>query len=109
MQLHRLNKSVVAIAIVAFGWLGVWSQSSGAPTGVDTSTNDKLQVLSSMMPTGLQQVIVIDSGNRSMAVYHVEPAQGKVALKSVRNLTWDLSMEQFNGQTPLPSELRQAR
>lgn len=109
MQFHRLNKTVIAIAIVAFGWMSVWSQSSGAPNAGEPTSGDKLQVFTSMLPTGSQQVIVVDSANRSMAVYHVDPAQGKLALKSVRNLTWDLSMEQFNGQAPLPSELRQAR
>jgi len=109
MQFQRLNKTVLGIAIVAFGWMSLWSQSSGAPSSAGTGSSEPLQVFSSMLATGSQQMVVIDSANRSMAIYHVDPTQGKLTLKSVRNLTWDLSMEQFNGQTPLPSDLRQAR
>ena len=67
----------------------------------------QLQVVSSMLPTGVQQIVVVDDRGRTMAVYHIDPMQGKIQLKSVRNLSWDLRMEQFNGQSPLPSELRQ--
>ena len=109
MHFPHFNKTVVAIAVLAFGWMSFSSQSPGAPNAGDVASGDKLQVFTSMLPTGGQQVVVIDSLSRSMAVYHIEPAQGKLGLKSVRNLTWDLSMEQFNGQAPLPSELRQAR
>lgn len=109
MQFHRLNKTVLGVAIVAFGWMSLWTQSSGAPNSTGGSLNEPLQVFSSMLATGSQQLVVIDSANHSMAIYHVDPNQGKLVLKSVRNLTWDLSMEQFNGQAPLPSDLRQAR
>ncbi len=60
-------------------------------------------------PTAHSKIVIVDSSARSMAVYQVDPAQGKLQLKSVRNLTWDLSMEQYNGLAPLPSELRLAR
>ncbi len=109
MQFHRLNKTVLGVAIVAFGWMSLWSHSSGAPNAVGNASGEPLQVFSSMLATGSQQMVVVDSANRTLAIYHVDPAQGKLTLKSVRNLTWDLSMEQFNGQTPLPSDLRQAR
>ncbi len=109
MQLHRLNKATLAILIVVVGWVSLWSQTSGAPSGNTPMSNDRLEVVASALPGGGQQIVVVDSQNRSMAVYHIDPAQGKLVLRSVRNLTWDLSMEQFNGQAPLPSDLRQAR
>lgn len=68
-----------------------------------------ITVVSTMLPTGTQQIVVVDTRQTTMAVYHVEPAQGKIQLKSVRNLVWDLRMEQFNAQAPLPSELRQVQ
>ncbi len=109
MQSHRLNKTVLGVAVVAFGWMSLWSPSSGAPSSTGTNLNEPLQVFSSILGTGSQQLVVVDSANRSLAIYHIDPTQGKLILKSVRNLTWDLSMEQFNGQSPLPSDLRQAR
>ena len=68
-----------------------------------------LQVQSAMLPSGVQQLLVIDSQTKSLAVYHIEATAGKILLKSVRSLQWDLQMEHFNGQAPLPSELRQVQ
>ncbi len=109
MQIQRLNKISLAIMIVVVGWVSLWSQTSGAPGGNVPQSAERLEVVSSLLPSGVQQIVVVDSQNRSMAIYHIDPTQGKLALKSVRNLSWDLSMEQFNGQAPLPSDLRQAR
>ncbi|MDX1929204.1 MAG: hypothetical protein SFV81_21935 [Pirellulaceae bacterium] len=113
MQTHRLSKTALAIMIVVAGWVSLWGQTSGAPSGNIPGnmpqSNERLEVISSLLPSGVQQIVVVDSQNRSMAIYHIDPTQGKLVLRSVRNLTWDLSMEQFNGQAPLPSDLRQAR
>ncbi len=64
------------------------------------------QVVSTLLPTGYQQIVVVDTQAQTMAAYHIEPNQGKIQLKSVRRLAWDLKMEQFNAESPLPSELR---
>jgi hypothetical protein len=53
-----------------------------------------------------QQVTVIDAKQRSMSVYHIERSTGKISLKSVRNLHWDLLMEEFNGTEPTVREIR---
>lgn len=68
-----------------------------------------LQVRSVLLPTGIEQVTVVDPRAKSMAIYHVDPANAQIQLKSVRSLVWDLQMEHFNGQAPLPSELRQVQ
>ncbi len=69
----------------------------------------QLQMQSTMLPTGVQQLTVLDTRARSLAIYHIEPQSGKIQLRSVRNLVLDLQMEHFNGQAPLPSELRQVQ
>lgn len=53
-----------------------------------------------------QQYVVIDPQTRAMGVYHVDAGTGTIKLKSVRNLTWDLNLLQFNGASPLPEEVR---
>ncbi len=73
------------------------------------SSPSVLQVQSAMLPSGVQQLSIIDSQARSLAVYHIDSTTGKILLKSVRNLQWDLKMEHFNGQAPLPGELRQVQ
>jgi hypothetical protein len=52
-----------------------------------------------------QQYVVIEPDLHVMAVYHIDAA-GEIVLKSVRNFHWDLQMEQFNGTSPLPREIR---
>ena len=55
---------------------------------------------------GRQQVTVIDPRSRVMAVYHVDRATGALSLKSVRNVYWDLQIEDFNSANPTPREIR---
>lgn len=51
-------------------------------------------------------VTVIDPRQRVMAVYHVDRASGEITPKSVRNLTWDLQMTDYNTGKPLPQDIR---
>jgi len=39
-------------------------------------------------------------------VYRVESATGKIELKSVRRIHWDLQMTNLNTEKPLPQEIR---
>jgi hypothetical protein len=58
---------------------------------------------------GPQALVVVDPGQRVMAVYHVDKATGEIALRSVRNITWDLQMVEFNSGEPLPQDIRNIR
>ena len=53
-----------------------------------------------------QLVTVIDPRQRVMAVYHVDRASGQIALRSIRNITWDLQMIEFNSGDPMPQDVR---
>ena len=56
---------------------------------------------------GLPQVVtVIDPRTRVMAVYHVDRSSGEITPKSVRNITWDLQMIEYNSGEPLPQDIR---
>ncbi|PQO28224.1 hypothetical protein [Blastopirellula marina] len=55
---------------------------------------------------GGQHVIVVDPETRVMAVYHVGGSDGKISLRSVRKLQWDLLIEEFNGGNPPPQDIR---
>ena len=55
---------------------------------------------------GLSRVIVVDPLQRRMAVYHVELSSGKIQLKSVRNLTIDLQVEDYNSGDPSPIDMK---
>lgn len=65
-----------------------------------------LMALSFDAGDGRQQLTVIDPRSRVMAVYHVDRATGALTLKSVRNVYWDLQIEDFNSANPTPREIR---
>jgi hypothetical protein len=50
--------------------------------------------------------MVIDAKLRVMGVYQIDGTSGEIALKSVRNFSWDLQMTEFNAASPLPREIR---
>ncbi len=53
-----------------------------------------------------QVVTVIDPKQRVLAIYHVDRASGQITPKSVRNITWDLQMTEYNSGDPLPQDIR---
>jgi hypothetical protein len=53
-----------------------------------------------------QLVTVIDPRQRVMGVYHVDRTTGQITLKSIRNITWDLQMNDYNTGDPLPQDVR---
>ena len=70
------------------------------------ASSPDLMALSHDGPDGRQQITIVDPRQRVMAVYHVDRVSGALALKSVRNLTWDLQIEDFNSGTPAPRDIR---
>src|SRR5690606_4691281 len=99
--------AVVVIAVVTLGVelfrnpSSVYGQKNG---GLPVS--GQLIVHTANTQEGGQQMILVDPVTRVMAVYHVDAANGKVSLRSVRNLQWDLLIEEFNGGSPSPREIR---
>ena len=57
---------------------------------------------------GRQQVTIVDPRTRVMAVYQVDKVNGSLALRSVRNIQWDLLMEDYNTShgSPTPRDIR---
>ena len=72
-----------------------------------SAASDSVVSHSVELADGRQQITVIDPRLRAMAVYHVDPRTGAIALKSVRNMNWDLQMDEFNsGGNPSPKDIR---
>ena len=100
---------VVGLVAVAFCTFGRNDQASAQQRGaaargqagggdlivVPMTSGDKGQVLS-----------IVDPRQRVLCVYRIDPATGKIALKSVRNLNWDLQMSYLNNEAPLPQEIQ---
>ena len=53
-----------------------------------------------------QMLTVVDPRQRVLSVYHIDLTTGKITLKSVRNIQWDLQMAYLNNENPLPQEIR---
>lgn len=75
----------------------------------DRSASGDLVVLSHEGPDGRQQITVVDTRQRVIAVYQVDRASGALQLRSVRNVQWDLTIEEYNCASPAPREIRALR
>ena len=75
----------------------------------DRSGNADLLALSYDSGDGRQQITLVDPRQRVMAVYQVDRASGALQLKSVRNVQWDLTIEDYNAGAPAPRDIRALR
>jgi hypothetical protein len=101
---------VVAVAIWFSGdWptervYGRTGQTTGGALG------DLIVLSSSTLGTStngqIQQLTLFDPRTHVMSVYHIDGGSGRIELKSIRNIHWDLQMDEFNGSAPLPGEIR---
>ena len=87
--------------------LGAYSGAVFADRPNQSPVTGSGQLVTYITPLGdnRQQLVVIDPELHVMSIYHLGTA-GEITLKSVRNFHWDLQMEQFNGASPLPREIR---
>ena len=77
----------------------------GSPMPVATHPTGQLVALQATVGTEHQQVTVIDPATQVMGVYHIDLATGQIALKSVRDMHWDLRLTYFDCASPLPQEI----
>jgi len=92
---------IAAAAGAGRGWL--YAQ---APQLAPISQGNGLIALTATGAEGRQQITLVDPQQRVICVYHVDPERGELALRSVRNVRWDLLLETFNGASPAPEEIR---
>jgi len=84
--------------------IGCWQVgSAGGPTGGQAGP---LWISETALDGGRRLLIVVDATTRHAAVYHVDAAAGTLALRSSRDITWDLMVGDFNAQDPKPAALR---
>jgi hypothetical protein len=86
---------VMAQHVAAYPQAAPQPMSGGELIAVPSQVSEKGQVLT-----------VIDPRQQTMGVYWIEAGTGKITLRSVRNIRFDLMMMDFNGDNPLPREIR---
>lgn len=107
-----LGGVLLVSAVIAVGVVGLADAQVPRGAGHERPAADRaasspdLLALSHDGPDGRQQVTIVDPRQRVMAVYHIDRVTGALTLKSVRNLTWDLQIEDFNSGTPAPRDIR---
>jgi hypothetical protein len=98
---------VVAIAIPSLqsqqgqGGFAGWTTPAAQAT-----SNDAALMSTVFMPDGTQQLILVDTTIKSIAVYHVAPNSGVITLRSVRRVDADFSLDEYNGADPTPEKIR---
>ena len=95
---------VMAAVAVAEPRGNVYAQR-GTPAAAATAGTE-LIVVSTSVGEKCLMLTVVDPRRRVMSVYHIETATGKIALKSVRDIQWDLQITDLNNENPLPQEIR---
>lgn len=116
-QRHKLLGHAAAPLCVAAGlavaWLhGSWglaAQRPGRPAPAVPGANGQagqFWTMTTPLDDGRQMLLLLDQQSRCLAIYHVDAIAGTVQLKSTRDLTWDLMIEEFNAQEPRPSSLK---
>ena len=93
-----------SLAAAFFGGVAL-AQRGGRPIPT-AAEGGSLWTQATPLDDGRQMLLVVDPQARALAIYHVDPAAGTLALKSSRDIRWDLMVEDFNGQEPRPSALR---
>lgn len=57
-------------------------------------------------PNGPHSTILFDPNRQVIAVYQIDSQNGSITLMSVRKITWDLQMEEYNSGEPAPGDIR---
>jgi hypothetical protein len=100
----------VGLVTAAVGWAEQRGETLGQRVGPSVPSPAGVGSELVVVPTALgekgQMLTVIDPRQRVLSVYHIDLATGKIALKSVRNIQWDLQVTALNNEIPLPLEIR---
>jgi hypothetical protein len=95
-----------AAAVAQQGGEPVVQRSTPGASPIAAVAGAELIVVPTLLGDRGQMLTVVDPRQRVISVYHIDLATGKIALKSVRNIKWDLQMPYFNNEIPLPNEIR---
>ena len=103
---HSLVSALIVAGFVIAITAGRGSSEPPYGSPLSGAQNDGLVMHVTAADSQPQLVTVIDPQQRVLAVYHVDRSTGKIVPKSIRNITWDLQMIEFNSGDPLPQDIR---
>lgn len=94
----------IGLAVLAFA-LARGGVAAPRPAG-GAGSGGSLWISDSPLDNGRRLLLIVDQELRNVAVYHVDGASGGLALKSSRDISWDLMVGDFNALPPKPAELK---
>ncbi len=83
----------------------IFSHPATAPVQA-AATGSELIVVPTPLGDKALMLTVVDPRQQALSVYHIDLPTGKIMLKSVRKIQWDLLITDFNTENPLPQEIR---
>jgi len=93
--------------VALLGFFGVWqARELAAQRTASPGASGPLWISETRLDDARRLLIVIDEVGRHAAVYHVDAAAGTLTLKSTRDVSWDLSVGDFNAQDPKPGAIQ---
>ncbi|MGA2618408.1 MAG: hypothetical protein ABSF26_12415 [Thermoguttaceae bacterium] len=102
-----VGTGLVTVAVGLFGQRGEVMAQRVAPNTPAAGGGGDLIVLPTVGGEKGQWLTVVDPRNQAIGVYSIEGSSGKITLRSVRNIHYDLQMTDFNSDSPLPKDIRQ--
>ena len=102
---------LVALASAAVAWLVMASSDGGGRASAQRATTlpeatTGLIALPTALADGRQALTIVDPRTRVVSVYQIDLNKGEIALRGVRNIHWDLQIDEYNGVSPSPAEVR---
>lgn len=97
----------LVVGLIGFGAL-LWAATEPGlvgPRAPQVGAQTQGWIVTSSVGDNRQQIVIADPIQQSLAVYHVDLSTGRIALKSVRHVRFDLLMTEFNTDPPSPREL----
>jgi hypothetical protein len=73
---------------------------------ISTSSNAEMLISAAILPTGQQQIVLVDLPKKTLATYAIDAMSGQITLKSVRRFDGDFALESFNSSEPTPDQIR---
>jgi hypothetical protein len=99
---------LVVVAALAGGWFATPRGDLSAQQAPAYRSGPSASALITHYDTsgGQPLLTIVDSSSHVISVYHLDPATGEITLRGVRNFHYDLQMDEFNGVSPTPREIR---
>lgn len=98
--------AVVGLCLVSCSaWVALWQQRAWAAPADREEVSGDLAVVTLHTPTG-DNLVVVDRQRKVIAVYRVDEGGTTIQLRSVRDIRWDLMLEELNPSNPSPAEVR---